>query len=66
MCNLLLMVGSHRTYKDCLKAGSHYPILDPIFSLTLFQLIEMLIRVSVISLNLSKNRIRKLDRVNQL
>ena len=27
-------------------AGSHDPILDPIFSLALFQFIEMLIRVS--------------------
>ena len=42
MHNLLLTVGSRRKYKDCLKAGSH----DPIFSLALFQLIEMLIRVS--------------------
>ena len=42
MHNLLLKMGSHRKYKDCLKAGSY----DPIFSLALFQLIEMLIRVS--------------------
>ena len=42
MHNLLLIVGSRRKYKDCLKAVSH----DPIFSLALFQLIEMLIRVS--------------------
>ena len=46
MHNILLMVGSRRKYKDYLKAGSHNPILDPSFSLALFQLIEVLIRVS--------------------
>ena len=45
----------------CFKAGSH----DPTFSLALYQVIKMLIRASVTSLNLSKNRIRKWDRVNQ-
>ena len=47
-----------------LKAGSHDPIYGSVFSLALFQLIEMLIRVTNF-FNLSKNRIRKLDRVNQ-
>ena len=45
MHNLLLIVGSRRKYKDCRKDGSHDPIFDPIVSLALFQLIEMLIRV---------------------
>ena len=42
MHNLPLTAGSRRQYQYCLKAGSH----DPIFSLALFQLMEMLIRVS--------------------
>ena len=46
MHNLLLIVGSRRKYKDCLKAGSHDPIVGSDFSLALFQLIQMLIRVS--------------------
>ena len=63
MHNLLLIEGSLRKYKDCLKTGSHYPI----FSLALFQLIEMLIRVNnffELKSSLSKNWIRKLDLVN--
>ena len=46
MHNLLLIVGSRRKYKNCRKAGSHDPIFGSDFSLTLFQLIEMLIRVN--------------------
>ena len=63
MHKLLLMVGSHRNYKDCLKAGSH----DPIFGSDFFSGIVSAHR-NVDSrqyLNLSKNRIQKLDRVNQ-
>ena len=61
MHNLLLIVGSHRKYQDCLKAGSH----DPIFGSDLFSNIVSAHR-DVDYLNLSKNRIQKLDRVNQL
>ena len=63
MHKLLLMVGSHTNYKDCLKASPH----DPIFGFGFFSGIVSAHR-NVDSrqyLNLSKNRIRKLDRVNQ-
>ena len=51
--------------EDPVKVGSHDPFLDPIIFLSLYQLIEMLIRITNFFEFLSNNWLQKLDRVNR-